>query len=1054
MRRAAAVILLFQVCTATPADPPPEQGQVEFRILGPDRRPLADTELQFFPLDNHARAFDGGSQTQRTDKDGIARLSLRAGSQRVRVFSRGIGYAITGSIDCTSDRTARVALTLVPFAVLEGSVLKNLLGREAVVHLSGHEIWSPLKSVKLDKDGRFRAEMPAGDWWVSLSRGNEILAQAPHLVTVAPGEKISDLTLTAVPPEQGPIDERDSVGAVPGRGQIVTWARGTVRDMAGRPIARAKVWALGVYFSGMRMEEWLKDTMTDAEGRYEIKGDGGLASLTMSLVAHVNGRPPAWGWTPRSSEAVYAPEGTPPPPVPPPPVVDLIVPDAGGKLEIAVVQDGKPAAGITVAIWNAWVNLNGERGVGHAQRIEEINAIVHPMARTNDAGVATFEHLVPGQYHALAGNYDQVQERLQYSSFLTPGTVGRAEGVPVVAGRTTSFGMTIYPQPNETRIQVLKANRQPLTDRHSFDYSATGAIFATSSSLILDASGVGRASFASAGLWRTAVTFQDSPLKWIPIRDLPFDRAEGIVAVSSLLPAKEFEPARFTARRYEPGSILVELRDAKDRPAQGFVQLDRLGTDPEFIGQTDEMGIVRFTGVPGFVDFDGKPSRPYVARAYAGRKPININDANSPLPSERQLTDQTIFLPQVVAAEPNTGKRVVLREEQAGYILGRVKPPAGFKPGGFYVTFLDDPFPVRGTLRQVANGEFVAGPFAPGTVTMRIWNTNESGFGIAIDAAKAEVKIEPGKVARVEFAPSAESVRRATRWRPTSPGHELQGRILLPDGQEPAFGTTVWCFVPGFRLPAVAGMADAHGQIRMKPVVDTGERPFSAPVDEFDEPVVVALLPGRNGAAILPAPHSNEAMKIVLRESRTIRGRVTVAGAAPNTVPGQIRILAAYDGRGSARLGRYLNVQTTAQADGSFEMAGLTPGRFQIQATLDGIWLSPSFAVDLNNRAPDELKLEIPAPGGPAVVRVIDGDGRPVPGRTLMLDRPSGPFAALWPRHWMTDGAGKVRVPALEAGRHTIRDAETDVTAEVEIPRLPAQNAFEVELRVKPSGRK
>lgn len=182
---------------------------------------------------------------------------------------------------------------------------------------------------------------------------------------------------------------------------------------------------------------------------------------------------------------------------------------------------------------------------------------------------------------------------------------------------------------------------------------------------------------------------------------------------------------------------------------------------------------------------------------------------------------------------------------------------------------------------------------------------------------------------------------------------------------------------------------------------------------------------------------------------------MTVAGAAPTGRPGSIRVLAAYEGRPKGRLASVLNVETTAQADGSFELAGLTPGRYAIQAALDDIWLSPSVRVAVPDQSVQALTLTIPTPGGPAVVKVIGPDRKPIAGRAVTVDRPAGPLATLlWPAEFKTDGAGEARIPALEAGRHTVRAKGTDVSAEVVVPALPVERPVEVQLRLPAEERR
>jgi hypothetical protein len=142
-------------------------------------------------------------------------------------------------------------------------------------------------------------------------------------------------------------------------------------------------------------------------------------------------------------------------------------------------------------------------------------------------------------------------------------------------------------------------------------------------------------------------------------------------------------------------------------------------------------------------------------------------------------------------------------------------------------------------------------------------------------------------------------------------------------------------------------------------------------------------------------------------------------GGQPPGPRGQIEIMAAYDGKGA--LNAVLSVQTTAQADGSFELSGLTVGTCKIQAVLDRIWLSPTIEVQVGQHNPPAVELAIGATAGPIEVMLTVAKGQPLCGREVRLDRPAGPYSALWPRVLLSDGARRVQIPVLEAGVHKLR---------------------------------
>jgi len=73
--------------------------------------------------------------------------------------------------------------------------------------------------------------------------------------------------------------------------------------------------------------------------------------------------------------------------------------------------------------------------------------------------------------------------------------------------------------------------------------------------------------------------------------------------------------------------------------------------------------------------------------------------------------------------------------------------------------------------------------------------------------------------------------------------------------------------------------------------------------------------------------------------------------------------MAAHQGGGF--LDPYLSVSSSAGADGAFELAGLTPGDYQIQAAVDGIWLSPTVNFRIGGDTTRPVALSIPLPGVP-----------------------------------------------------------------------------------------
>jgi hypothetical protein len=212
--------------------------------------------------------------------------------------------------------------------------------------------------------------------------------------------------------------------------------------------------------------------------------------------------------------------------------------------------------------------------------------------------------------------------------------------------------------------------------------------------------------------------------------------------------------------------------------------------------------------------------------------------------------------------------------------------------------------------------------------------------------------------------------------------------------------------------------------------------------------MAVALLPGSCGATVVSlADPKARPLRFVLPAAIGVTGQITVGGVAPSKRVGSIRVLAAYQGKGF--LDRALSLETTADVEGKFQLDGLTPGTYHVQAALDGIWLSETATLEVKDGALKPLTLDIGAPGSPVVVTVKDAAGKPAVGCALTLDRPPGPLTdLLWPAVWPTDGAGCVSIPTLEVGKHTIRVKDSAVAKTFEVGSVPADKSAAAELRL------
>ena len=155
-----------------------------------------------------------------------------------------------------------------------------------------------------------------------------------------------------------------------GKPGMVLWAEGTVKDTSGRPLVKADVYLRTAHDGGMRMNEDILATTTDAQGHYSFSGEVHPMTESPVLVAKVEGRPPAVV----NAEARTVQNDRPA-------KVDLTIADAGGSASVTVLRDGKPLPDATVELeatgsaailsgfgWARRFPTSGESGVRRDRR--------------------------------------------------------------------------------------------------------------------------------------------------------------------------------------------------------------------------------------------------------------------------------------------------------------------------------------------------------------------------------------------------------------------------------------------------------------------------------------------------------------------------------------------------------------------------------------------------------------------------------------------------------------------------------------------------------------
>jgi hypothetical protein len=559
--------------------------------------------------------------------------------------------------------------------------------------------------------------------------------------------------------------------------------------------------------------------------------------------------------------------------------------------------------------------------------------------------------------------------------------------------------------------------------------------------------------FRDRGLWNVRPRYRNFNIGRDLTERAPYFGATVVLGSSPLLSGQPL--VVLTAREYRPGSLVVQLQDTHGKPVRGHVLGRFAGVFKEDLlalaGSSDEKGLVRF---------DGLQEEELKLAAYpAGSTLPNIGSSATPLPGDKELIGHSVFPEHRVKPALNTSARVMLRARPVGYLRVRLRPARGRRVGEYKIEWDERSALPRCASRDNAGpGEFLIGPFVEGKTRLIVTSLDQ---GREMIWASKEVEVRSSRVTRAELITSA-TPRPApptaiSRFRDELDDElsgvdrlPVRGSVFLPDSKTPARYASVARFLPDTHIRE--GWTDARGQIHFRGIRSSLHSPENDSPGSPDSPVLVAWLPSTHGATVAPIPTAKgkvvPEVKLVLPLSLNVSGKVTVGSKPVSGRKSEFRVRAAFEGKG--KLNDLLSVEVSADADGCFELSGLTPGRYRVQAAMDGIWLSSSVLLTVKaGDKPKPLTLAIGEPGPASEIRLVDRRGKPILDRTLSVVRPAGPLTdRLWPARLAADGAGLIRLPPLETGTHKLRIEGVAKEQSLVVPSLADSHGRPVELRV------
>jgi hypothetical protein len=689
----------------------PPVGAVEAVVRGPDGLLLVDRPI--FVLQTPDFPHPGAGVIRfsgRTDRAGAFQLRFFEGVRQLAVEVPGLGFGSTGRIEVIRGKVARAEIPpLARFARVEGRLAPPLRAPGTKVALLSEPFQQAVgPAAPCDEEGRFAlVDVVPGQYRLAAQRGGQYVPTTYREIRPEPGQVLADVVLEPAPPVS-PEDQKSSARTLRqlngDRKKTITWVEGTIRDETGQPLPGAFVYLQVQYHGGIRMYEEVKKATADDRGRYRFEGPLYPAMGTLTVAASAQGRPSAIAYAPGPDASRDEGERKPARLD-----VSLGSGSAGASARVAVMQDGRALAGVAVRLSAAGaVALANPFYVGRARggQRDELERLVAMTAITGPDGVARFENLFPGAFELVATASPNPAQLLRVRRPRDPELAfGIAEGIAVAPGGKVETAIAVHRQPGTVRFRLLKPDGAPVASQTVALSFGQGRATSTTS-LEVDAQGIGSHDFGTPGLWAVEVRFRDSELKSFPIQEEPYYQAEALIPVSPGLALDD--PLTLRAVRCDRGAIRARLLDAEGKPARGTVMIfDGFQGMVRQAGTVDAEGWVRFADLPsgkyrlrGTVDGQAPAPRP---RLGANR----FDDAA--LQGHATVFDHELTL------APGAEVSVDLRLEPVGYVRATLRAPAG-RSASEYTAVLESDVPADNPWSYEVDcegGSYLFGPVRP-----------------------------------------------------------------------------------------------------------------------------------------------------------------------------------------------------------------------------------------------------------------------------------------------------------------------------------------------------